>query len=251
MRIAILELPARFGEPDAALEEARSLLAEGPCDLALLPECALTGYVSEDGDFDLTPFAEPEAASRQIESLRGLAAGAGCAVAGPFVEAEAGRAYNGLVVVGADGRILSRYRKRHPWYPETWASPGSEPHPTFSFGGLTCTIAICFDIHFLESEAEKQLESADILLFPSAWVDDGPGDGRAPLLDRIARRFDVTIVNANWGAGRPAVRGQGRSRVVLPSGDASSLLDLWGRLDVEVSSAPSSPDPATQTKRRA
>lgn len=251
MRIAILELGARFGALHAALEEARTLLSRGPCDLALLPECSLTGYASEDGDFDLGPFAEPEAASTQIDALRELARGAGCAVAGPFVETDGGRRYNGLVVVGPGGDILARYRKRHPWYPETWASPGLDPHPTFVLGELTLTIAICFDIHFVENEAADQLRSADVLLFPSAWVDDEPGDGRAPILERIARTFGVTVINANWGRGRPSVRGQGRSRVVRPSGRSTILEGGGARLDVEVSAAPSSPGPATSTTRRA
>lgn len=252
MRIAVLELRARFGEPEAALEEARSLLTERPCDLALLPECSLTGYVSEDGYFDLTELAEPEGASTQIEALRSLARDAGCTVAGPFIEAEAGRAYNGFVVVGSGGEILARYRKRHPWYPETWASPGLAAHPTFVLGGVTATIAICFDIHFVEREAGRVLEASDVLLFPSAWVDDEPGDGRGPILDRIARTFGVTVVNANWGPGRPRVRGQGASRAVSPSGRQTILeRDGGARLDVEISAGPSSRDPATSTKRRA
>jgi 5-aminopentanamidase len=249
LRIALLELGARFGAPEAVLEEARALLSTRPCDLALLPECALTGYVSEDGDFDLTSFSEPEATSTQIASLRELATGAGCAVAGPFVQLDAGRSYNGFVVVDASGGIVARYRKRHPWYPETWASPGLEGHPTFCLGGLTFTIAICFDIHFLEDEAARELHASDVLLFPSAWVDDGPGDGRAPIFERIAKTFEVTVANANWGTGRPAVRGQGRSRAVSPSG-ISTILEGEGRLDVRLNSGPSSPDRATSTKRR-
>ncbi|NUO47841.1 MAG: carbon-nitrogen hydrolase family protein [Polyangiaceae bacterium] len=251
MKVSILELGARFGAPHAALEEARTLLSAGPCDLALLPECSLTGYVSERGDFDLGRFAEAEAASTQIEALRELARGAGCVVAGPFVEADGGRRYNGLVVVGPEGEILARYRKRHPWYPETWASPGLQAHPTIVVGELTLTVAICFDIHFVENEAADQLRFADVLLFPSAWVDDEPGDGRAPILERIARGYDITVVNANWGPGRPSVRGQGRSRVVRPSGQSTILEGSGARLDVEISAAPSSPGPATSTTRRA
>lgn len=238
MRLAVLELSARFGDPGAATEEARRLLAGAACDLALLPEASLTGYVSPDGDFDLSRFAEPEASSTQIDALRGLARDAGCAVAGPVIESEGARAYNAFFVLAPNGDVLARYRKRHPWYPETWASPGRSSHSMFEIAGITCTIAICFDVHFLEDEAKTELASSDLLLFPSAWVDDQPADGRAPILERLAERFDIVVANANWGPGTPSIRGQGSSRVVSPSGKTTFAKGGLGRLDLDLSAKP-------------
>jgi len=234
VRLAVLELPARFARQLEALDDARRLLAERPCDLAVLPECALTGYVSPDGDFDLSRFAEPQATSGQLEALRALAVEAGCHVAGPWIEADGGRAFNACAVFSPTGDEIAVYRKRHPWYPEVWATPGREPHPTFTVAGVRATIAICFDIHFVASEADGALAASDLLIFPSAWVDDEPGDGRADLLGGLASRFGVTIANANWGPGEPAIRGQGGSRVVTPGGAAvvaESVLGCARRVD--------------------
>ena len=60
MHVTALQLPARHGAAKEQLAFTEALLESGPrTDLVLLPEASLTGYVSADGDFDLTAFAEP------------------------------------------------------------------------------------------------------------------------------------------------------------------------------------------------
>jgi predicted amidohydrolase len=132
------------------------------------------------------------------------------------VERAEGRTYNTMMALAPDGRVLAAYRKRHPWYVETWASPGEASIAFASIAGATCAIAICFDLHFLANESARELAAADVLLFPSAWVEEI--DSRPALLADLALRFEVAIVNANWGHGVPAVRGQGGSCVVGDGG---------------------------------
>jgi predicted amidohydrolase len=114
-------------------------------------------------------------------------------------------------MIGFDeaGREILHYKKRHPWYPETWATPGDAPHPVVTVGGLRVSIAICFDLHF----AAAELAPCDVLLFPSAWVESGD-DSRPELL----RALGVHVVNANWGPGEPRVPGQGDSCILHASG---------------------------------
>jgi predicted amidohydrolase len=236
-RVAIVELPARFGEPDRAFAELDALLAAGPrADLVLVPETAFTGYVSPEGDFDLSPFAEP-LEGPTLAKLRDLARRHATTLAAPIVERSGARLFNAFVAVDPAGEIAAHYRKLHPWYPEAWAAPGDLPRPSFDAGGARFTIAICFDVHFLEDESAGDLDAADALLFPSAWVDDGPEDARAELLGGIARRHGVAILNANWGPGAPRVRGQGASRAVVPAGEAervASAPDRVARIDAIV-----------------
>ena len=71
-----------------------------------------------------------------------------------------------------------------------------------------------------------------MLLFPSAWVEKP--DSRGTLLAGLARRFDVAIVNANWGIGTPRVPGQGGSRIVGRDGEVLALAEHAGRLDAWV-----------------
>jgi predicted amidohydrolase len=236
VRLAILELPARFDAFDAALKDARDLALAAPADLVLLPECALTGYVSPEGRADLSAFAEDETGPT-LAALSELARDVGAHVAGPWVERDGARLYNAFVVLDPSGRRVAHYRKRHPWFPERWATPGALPMPELVIDGVRTTIAICYDLHFLEREAAEILDASDLLLFPSAWVDDGPVDLRRGLFEGLASRHSISIANANWGTGSPRVRGQGGSRFVTPDAPPRLLVGVSGRpgrLDVEV-----------------
>ncbi|WP_434048229.1 MULTISPECIES: carbon-nitrogen hydrolase family protein [Sorangium] len=232
--VIALELPQRFGDPRASLAEIDGLLgspAARGAELALLPELIVTGYVSPRGHSDLRRFAEPldgESAQRLAELARAHA----IALAGPLVEESRGRFYNSLLVFDRDGRRIGHYRKRHPWFPERWATPGDLATPVLDLRGVKVTAAICFDIHFVSDDAGGALDEADLLLFPTAWVDPpGEGDARADLLPALARRHRIAVVNANWGPSSPALHGQGGSRI----------LDARGRA---VAAAPRDPGPS-------
>lgn len=214
MRVTVLELPARWGDPLAALDAVDEALAAGPpTDLVLLPEASLTGYVSPQGDFDLLRFAEPEGGPT-AERIREVARRRGVALVAPLILEEGGSVFNAMRGVDAEGLELFTYRKRHPWYPETWATAGTAPLPTARVAGVTVTICICFDIHFVVPPA------ADLLLFASAWVDDESqeADARGRILRDLAQRRRLAIANANWGRGAVEVAGQGGSRILGPDG---------------------------------
>jgi predicted amidohydrolase len=218
MKLCALEVPASFGDPRGRLADLRAALAEGPpADLFLLPECALTGYVSPALRFDLRAFAEP-LDGPTTRAYRALAREHGSYLAGPLVEEQGGAFFNGFVVVEPGGELVAHYRKRHPWIPETWATRGDLPYPALEIAGLRLTLAVCYDVHFLAREAPDTLAAADVLLFPSAWVDDDTSDLRAGIFRGLVRRFGLTVVNANWGEGDPRLPGQGRSRIVGPAG---------------------------------
>lgn len=212
-RATLLEVPARFGALEGQLDWVLQQAAAGPVtDLLLLPETALTGYVSRTGNFDLSPFAESLQVG--VERLRTIAEHWHCDVVGPVIEQVGERVFNSTVGVSPAGDVWLQYRKRHPWFPETWASPGDLPWPMVHRFGQVLTCAVCFDVHFLAEEAARELEAADTLLFPSAWVDERRGDdARAPLLLELAQRFELTVLNSNWGDGKPHIPGQGNSLV--------------------------------------
>lgn len=216
---ALLELPHRFGEPGVALEQlsvALDKLRPAPGTCVALPEQCFTGYVSPQGDFDLTPFALFAGSDPVLTRCAALARAFDIALFVPHVERWSGRCYNSYTYLWA-GRATT-YRKRHPWYPETWATPGHAPHPLVTLpSGRQAAMAVCFDLHFLADEAASALSAADVLVFASAWVEDG-GDERFTTLPALARRFDVAIANPNWGVGAPRVATQGASLLVDASG---------------------------------
>jgi predicted amidohydrolase len=101
--------------------------------------------------------------------------------------------------------------------------------------GEVVTIAVCYDVHFLASDAVDALEAASVLLFPSAWVEDpDTRDTRAAHLAPIARRFGLHVVNANWGEGVVRVPGQGGSCVLAPDGSLVARATPGGRIDVTI-----------------
>ena len=217
LRVTVLELPATWGDPRAALATVASELERGPAtDLVLLPEASLTGYVSPAGVFDLAAFAEP-LDGPTARAVAGLAKRHRVHVVAPLVLAEGGRHYNAMVAFDRDGEPVFTYRKRHPWFPETWASPGELAAPVVDIEGTRVTIAVCFDVHFLEEDATEALDAADLLLFPSAWVEEE--DSRPTMLAALARRHRIAVANANWGPGVVRIAGQGRSSIYGAGGD--------------------------------
>ncbi|MEI7892064.1 MAG: carbon-nitrogen hydrolase family protein [Myxococcales bacterium] len=234
LRLAILELPACWNDPSRMLAEAELLLTQAPADLALFPEASLTGYVSTEGDTDLRARAEPLDGPLSA-ALAAMAKRVGMVLAAPLIERHEDRFANAFVVMGPKGERLAHYRKRHPWVVERWATPGRLPYPSFWLGELRFTLAICYDLHFLGWEAAKLLGQADVLLFPSAWVEEP--DLREERFVALARRFRVIVANANWGVGAPVVQGQGRSIVVSAEGEVLARMPplgvgVGGRLDV-------------------
>lgn len=215
-RVTVLELPASWGDPRAALARVDRELQQGPpTDLVLLPEASLTGYVSGAGEFDLAAFGEP-ADGPTARAIAELARRHRANVVAPLVLAEAGHVYNAMAAFDRDGEPIFTYRKRHPWIPETWASPGPHPAPIVEIEGLRVTVAICYDVHFLADEAESALDESDLLLFPSAWVEEE--DSRPVVLGDLARRHGIAIANANWGPGIVRVPGQGSSSILGADG---------------------------------
>lgn len=238
MKLTALQLPARFGDFDGQLKLAETLLEGGPrTDLVLFSEAILTGYVSTDRDFDLTPFAE-ERDGKTREALTHLAKRFDCLVVGPLIEKTTIGCFNSLLGVTPAGELALHYRKHHPWFPETWATPGPTAASVFEWRGVKFATGICFDVHFLALDASPQLRQADVLLFSSAWVDDVEApDSRPGHLQPLATDFDVGVLNANWGVGRPRLPGQGGSMAVSRHGELVSRVGTGlTRLDVDLSS---------------
>jgi len=231
MRVTVLELAASWGQPARVLDAVTARLAAGPAtDLVLVPEAALHGYVSPEGDFDLTRFGEP-LDGPTARACAALAVARGIHLVASLVLREGAALYNAMICFDPRGELAFVYRKRHPWIPETWATAGPAPPPVIDVLGCKVTIAICYDVHFLWRDAARELEAADLLLFPSAWVERP--DTRAARLARLAQGAGLTIANANWAPGVVRVPGQGGSCIVAPDGTVTTAAP-GGRLDCEL-----------------
>lgn len=235
MRVSVIELPATWGEAQPALELVDRVLTEGPAtDLALLPEMSLRGYVSTAIEFDLTSFAEPIDGPTAL-ALAALARKHSTHVVGPLVLAEGGALFNATIGFAPDGSRFLLYKKRNPWIPEEWATAGADPYPLFTLGGVKITVACCYDLHFLAREAKETLDAADLLLFPSAWVEER--DSRPRRLAALARTYRIAVAAANWGPGILHVKGQGGSMILDARGEVLARVEPGAvRADARISS---------------
>ena len=87
------------------------------------------------------------------------------------------------------------------------------------------------------AQSLSPLAAADLLLFPSAWVDRE--DTLPATLRTLAARFDVAIANANWGPGVVRVSGQGGSRIVAAGGRTVAVVAAGARrADAVIEPAP-------------
>ncbi len=236
MKATVLQLPARWNQPDQALAQIDELLTHGtPTDLVLLPEACLTGYLSPELELDLTPFAEP-LDGPTAQRLSALAVKHHTHLIGQLIERDGDACYNAMIGFDPSGRCVVHYRKRHPWVPETWATPSDNALPLLEIDGHTVCLAVCFDLHFLRDESAAELTAADTLLFASAWVDETDAL-RLRLLTGLATDFTLNVVNANWGPGSPRIKGQGNSLILDPSG--RTLARGGPRLDASLGKATS------------
>jgi len=220
VRVVAVELPSRHGDPDAqlvALDRALASLPPGGPTLAVLPELALTGYVSARGDFDVSRHAEA-LDGPLLRRVASVAVARQVALLASWVERDGARCFNSAALIDESGATALHYRKRHPWYPETWATAGDLGTPVATLHGRRVAVAVCFDVHFVSDDAGDVLDAVDALLFPSAWVDEDDADARGAILPALAARHGCAVVNANWGRGTPRVPGQGGSRIVLGGG---------------------------------
>jgi omega-amidase len=166
--IAAGQLAPCWGDPEKTLQKVRKAAAEAAdagAVLLALPEQVLTGW-----DPLHAAFLEEED-GLLVSALQEIAADLGIALLGSVQQKADPMPTNTAVMIDADGTVLTRYAKMHPF------SPGDEHlHysagtgiSTFSIAGLRFGIAICYDLRFGELFAEYAREGVDAVLVPAAW----------------------------------------------------------------------------------
>jgi predicted amidohydrolase len=241
VRVAAVQFVSRWAAPvenRKALEPLVREAAKNGAKIVVLPETAITGYMSHDirltwqsgsrkvssGLQGVSPseFAEfvPGASTREFGRL---AHELGIYLTVPFVEVETGvkekKFYNTLVLVDPAGKIALHYRKLNPWpwAEKGWASAGDRGHQFLDTPYGRLGLLICYDINF---EPPKLKENhVDHLLYSIAWVDAPKSDWFGKRLPEIARKASVNIIGANWSIPDQAGwSGYGHSLILLRDG---------------------------------
>lgn len=234
----------------ALLEEA----ANHGARILVLPEAAITGYLSEHlnttwhlpgypldprfGPMDPLPHAET-VPGPSTEHFAALARRLGVYVTVPLLEierrAESGssvtsRLFNTVVLVSPRGEIAAHYRKLAPWPPaeQSWATPGDRGVQVYDTEYGRVGLAICFDIHDILEKYEPYRLWA--LLYSVAWVDDAhPAEWFWHELPNRAVPLHHYVIAANWSLPAERLRsnrsfatqwyGHGFSTIISPAGE--------------------------------
>ena len=257
VKVAAIQCSSDLGEVAANTKKLTALVREAASSgakIVVLPETAITGYVSQDLAWNWHVAGRPIEKSFQgkdpepfAQPVPGPATEHFCAIAKelkiyltiPLLErvdsnddaAAPPRYFNTVCLAAPDGRLVAHYRKLNPWpFPEkSWATPGDRGIQTFDTEYGRVGLAICFDIHTILERYEDQKLWA--LLYPIAWVDEEhPAEWYFHKLPRRVAKFKHYVIGANWSVDRPqAWRGYGFSTIISPRGNViASAKSLYG-----------------------
>ncbi len=218
----------------AHLETMVRRAASAGANVVVLPETAITGYMSHDikttwqvGLRRIThglTGLDPRDAAETIPGpstrhFARLAAELNIYLTVPLLEFDprSGNYYNSVVLISPDTTYCGYYRKLNPWpFAERgWAAEGDLGHSIIDTPFGRMALLICFDINF-EPPRLKQL-GVDHLLYPIAWVDAPQSDWFEKRLPAIAAKNDINIVGANWTVPenfQPDWHGWGKTRII-------------------------------------
>jgi len=243
VRVAAVQCSSELGAVEANRLKLSALVREaaaGGAKFVVLPEAAITGYLSQNlrvnwhvagrplesrfEGIDPNDAAETVPGPSTTHFAR-LADELDVWLTVPLLEADdsqrrARRYFNTVCLMSPDGEMVAHYRKLTPWpYPEkSWAEPGDHGVQTADTPYGRVGLAICFDIHTILD----RYEGHDVwtLLYPIAWVSDQhpvAWFGRA--LPAKAARYGLNVVGANWSVDRPQEWfGYGYSTIIQADG---------------------------------
>ncbi len=252
VKVAAVQCSSVLGDVDGNRKKLTALVSEAAGEgakIIVLPEAAITGYLSQDlktnwrlkgwpieKEFrgkDPLPFAETIPGPSTAHFCE-LAKRLQVYITVPLIEkapADAAegrqptkdatpRLFNSVCLVSPKGEIVAHYRKLTPWpRPEkSWATPGDRGVQFYDSEYGRMGLAICFDIHtILEKYQPHHIWT---LLYPIAWVDDNhPADWFWHRLPERVAPFKHYVIGANWSVDeRQDWFGYGFSEILSPEG---------------------------------
>jgi predicted amidohydrolase len=269
VKVAAIQCSSDLGAVEDNRQKLTALVREAASNgakIIVLPETAITGYLSQDLKTNWHVAGRPLEApfegrdpAEAAETVPGASTEHFCALAkelqiyltipllervGDLPSAESAgegetaastteppQYFNTVCLANPAGELVAHYRKLTPWpHPEkSWATPGDRGVQTYDTEYGRVGLAICFDIHtILEQYQAKQLWA---LLYPIAWVDqEHPADWFWHRLPARVTPFHHYVIGANWSVDRPQRwRGYGFSTILGPDGKiVAAARSLYG-----------------------
>jgi len=171
LRVAACQIDPTLGEVDRNIERIERAVADAAAagaGLAVLPECAVTGYAFASLD-EAMPVAR-RASAVAADRLAGLATQHQMTVICGSLESEGDAVYNVAHLVTPDGRRF-HYRKTHlPFLGvDRFTTPGGDAPSVIDIDGVRVGVLICYDLRFPEAARICGLEGADLIALPTNW----------------------------------------------------------------------------------
>lgn len=143
------------------LNRLKSYLQQNTCEVIILPELSMCGYLFESRS-ELLSCAEAVPSGMATQSMIALSEQYSCTIIFGLAEREQDQVFNTAVVV-SKGRYLGKYRKIHlSDFEKKFFDSGNE-NLVFDIGGVTIGVQICFDLWFPEISREQIRMGADLL----------------------------------------------------------------------------------------
>ncbi|MFZ3566509.1 carbon-nitrogen hydrolase family protein [Streptomyces sp. BH097] len=183
-------------------------------ELVVFPELALTGYELDTVLADPGLWVRPE--DPRLDALRGSGT---ATVVNCLAATDGARPAIETLVFGADGELLTTYRKQHLFEHEQAVFTAGQRDGRFEFGGIRFALATCFDNHFPELTARGAADGCQVHLASSLYGTGGGVEELAAIYPGIAKDSHMHVVLANHVGPAGPWTGCGRSSVWAPGGD--------------------------------
>ena len=236
-KVAAIQFDPVLGEKDNNISRLLRLTEEAAqhgARLIVHPELANTGYCWLSRE-EVAPYVEP-VPGPTTDRFAQLAAQYDCYIATslPEVDPATNVYYNCMALLGPAG-LIGVYRKIHSYISEPrWARDGDLGFPVWDTPLGRLAGVICMDAEFFEATRVPALHGADVLLFPTNWLEE-----KCPSNRWIARAFEngAYFIAANRCGLERTVQFSGGSCVLDPDGAIQAYLDngegiIYGEVDV-------------------
>jgi predicted amidohydrolase len=163
LKVAAVQMRSTFNVAENAAYVVRRLeeLAGQGVQVAVFPECALTGYTKEKSfTVDAKAIEKAEREIALVCARRKIAA-----VVGTVHKSPAGKLYNAALVVNSIGEVVERYGKLQ-LAGEEWATPGNHM-ALFDLEGVPSTVIVCHDERYPEFVRIPALAGARVIYYIS------------------------------------------------------------------------------------
>jgi omega-amidase len=199
-------------------------LARQQVQVAVFPECALTGY-----DKEAAPAAGPAEIAAAEDQIRAACRRLGIAAVLGSVYKTAERTYNTAVVFNSRGELVERYAKLM-LAGEKWATPGNHI-ALFELEGVPSGLIICHDERYPELVRLPALAGARLIYYVShesgLKQESKLEPYRAQLMARAVEN-QVFIVAANAPANFDLTGSHGQSRILNEDGNVLREASFFG-----------------------